>query len=123
MKKLAQKATPVPALMSKEESDRDMYCRSKIAGIPPDTEYWCAVEEAGMGMLESAPYAVKCEAVMRMFAHALKNQPDKVLRDMLAAMNSDSFSMAEFSWEFAKDYLADLLFIPGKKANAARMRQ
>lgn len=122
MKKQVNKVTPVLVQASKEESDHDMYLHGKVAGIPPDTEYWCVVEECGMDMFESAPYAVKCEAVMKMFTHALKNQPDKVLRDMLAAMNSDSFSMAEFSWDFAKDYLADLLFIPGKKANAARMR-
>ena len=54
--------------------------------------------------------------------HALKNCPEKVLRDMLDAMNTDSFSMSEFCWDFAKNYFADLLFVPGKKVNAARMR-
>ena len=42
MKKLAQKMTSVPALMSKDESDRDMYCWSNVVGIPPDDEFYYA---------------------------------------------------------------------------------
>ena len=113
---------PVSAMASTEESDRDRYVHSKIAGIPPDNEYYNDVETYGMEMLESAPYETKCEVVGKAFKHALKDCPEKVLHELLAAMELESFSMADFCWDFAKDYFADLLFVPGKKANAARMR-
>ena len=119
MKKVISK---VSRLASQAREDHDRYLNADGHAVRPDNEYWGAMQEYGVMMMEAAPYEVKCEMVMKSMLHAVKNRPEYVLREMLSAMNSESFSMNEFCWDFGMDYFMDLLFAPGKKMNAARMR-
>ena len=121
MRKSVKKDTPISA-QSQEAQYRDRYRCPDAIHVRPDYEYWDDVQGYGVKMLESTSYEERCKLIMLTIQQALKAAPEKLLRELLEAMSSEEFSMEDFCWDFAKNHVVDLLCVPGKKANAARMR-
>ena len=89
--------------------------------VPCEDEYYFWAERASGALYSSMSYEHACEFAAQAVRMRVENNPQGFIAELIHLMKRQRpFSMTEFCMTIARDTIAELLFIPGKKLAEAK---
>ena len=98
------------------------YLAPVVMETPCEEDFYWRMEPLARAILNDVPYDAACDFVAQAFRRVVLTRPQSFLEELTHQMRIvEPLSMTEFCYDLAVNELADLLFVPGKKLQAAKL--